>query len=145
MTGQTEQLVAGEITLRVPACRWWSANSRKKHLHTSDWTREWRETSTAMARQLHGYLGRPPPLDHFDIWAELAFGDNYTNRDPHNYMDTVVKPCIDGLVPILIVGDTQRHLRWTAIRRHPRDRRGSTVLPGVYLTVKPISEEEART
>lgn len=126
-----------ELSFRVPACEWWSANARV-HFHTRAVTaKAWRYTARVTAQAATGR--RWVPLDLWTVDAWLAWGDRRM-RDPHNYAGTVIKACIDGLVDAgVAVADDSRHLVATAQARHPQDGKGFP--PGVYLTVRSVAAQ----
>jgi hypothetical protein len=78
------------LSFEAPA-KLWSSNNRMHRMQMVKLKRDWRAGAHRASRTLS------PKPGHWYILASLPFRRE-TKRDPHNWVGTVVKAAIDGLV-----------------------------------------------
>jgi hypothetical protein len=109
----------GELTLTFPAPRKPLSINKAHTMHWAARRREtdpWRDMCLIVARAACAayarHHGQVWPIQPVDIRLDLPFRDAQ-RRDPHNYVGTVVKAAVDGLVRGGIVPDD--NAEWATI------------------------------
>lgn len=89
-----------------------NASNRQHWGHGARTKRAWRTLARLKRAEV-------TPMKCVELEFALRWPDR-RGRDPHNYMDYVIKPLIDGLVDAgLIPNDTPEHLAAVTVRADP--------------------------